>query len=395
MLSCFSSRARSRSRRCLTHWSTLVTSWSGFRRLVSAVWTFTCLMVSSRRQCFPSFPGHETSGLVEAAGEDVSEVAVGDWVSVDPTLTCGECRFCANGQANLCENWNASGVAHTEGSTAEFQAAPVKNVHQPSQRVDLNLAALIEPLACAIRGYDLLSGGVASTTSSTGQGPWGWLMAQLAPRIGAATVTVVDRNPDRLDVAAEVGVNCSPPRPTSSTGQEVGTPSSTAPVSSRPSRTTSLACAAAAPSNNSASPQRRHSYLLAVPALQRRNHSRRVNGRAELLHARRGDVRGRRHQRPTNGQPRIQPRPVRRRARDFDAAPDAAFRSDRTPRHPKHSFEDWRDTHRSFCESAAPCWPPAPSPKPPHRWWQRSSEDIIETARTLAAASPAPDSTHR
>lgn len=74
---------------------------------------------------------------------------------------------------------------------------------------------------------------------------------------------------------------------------------------------------------------------------------------------------------------------------------NAAFRSARTPRHPKHSFEDWRDTHRSFCESAAPCWPPAPSPKPPHRWWQRSSEDIIETARTLAAASPAPDSTHR
>lgn len=155
---------------------------------------------------FPLIPGHETSGVVESVGEDVTEVAAGDRVSVDPTLTCGECSFCINGQANLCENWNASGVARTNGSTAEFQVAPVKNVHRLSREVDLNLAALIEPLACAIRGYDLLPRRMGEHYLIYGAGTMGLLMAQLAPRAGAATVTVVDRNPDRLAAAKEVGV---------------------------------------------------------------------------------------------------------------------------------------------------------------------------------------------
>lgn len=155
---------------------------------------------------FPITPGHETSGVVESVGEDVTEFSRGDRVSVDPTLTCGECSFCAAGQANLCENWNASGVAHTNGSTAEFQVAPVKNVHRLSDGVDLELAALIEPLACAIRGYDLLPRRMGEHYLIYGAGTMGLLMAQLAPRAGAATVTVVDRNPGRLAVAKEVGV---------------------------------------------------------------------------------------------------------------------------------------------------------------------------------------------
>lgn len=61
--------------------------------------------------------------MVESVGDDVTEFSPGDRVSVDSTLTCGEGRFCAAGHANLCQNWNASGVARTNGSTADFQAA--------------------------------------------------------------------------------------------------------------------------------------------------------------------------------------------------------------------------------------------------------------------------------
>jgi 2-desacetyl-2-hydroxyethyl bacteriochlorophyllide A dehydrogenase len=155
---------------------------------------------------FPIIPGHETSGIVEAVGSEVTEFAPGDRVSVDPTLTCGECSFCANGHANLCENWNGSGVARTNGSVAELQVAPVKNVHKLSDEVDLQLAALIEPLSCAIRGYDLLPRRMGEHYLVYGAGTMGLLMAQLAPRAGAASVTVVDRNPSRLEVAKEVGV---------------------------------------------------------------------------------------------------------------------------------------------------------------------------------------------
>lgn len=155
---------------------------------------------------YPIIPGHETSGIVEAIGDQVSEVAVGDLVSVDPTLTCGECSYCAVGRSNLCEQWNGSGVARTNGSTAELTVAPVRNVHRLPEGVDLALAALIEPLSCAIHGYDLLPRRMGEHYLIYGAGTMGLMMAQLAPRAGAASVTVVDRNPDRLEVARDVGI---------------------------------------------------------------------------------------------------------------------------------------------------------------------------------------------
>jgi 2-desacetyl-2-hydroxyethyl bacteriochlorophyllide A dehydrogenase len=155
---------------------------------------------------FPIIPGHETSGVVAAVGDGVTEFKSGDRVSVDPTLTCGECSFCSNGHANLCENWNGSGVARTNGSTAELTVAPVKNVYRLGDEVDLELAALIEPLSCAIRGYDLLPRRMGEHYLIYGAGTMGLMMAQLAPRAGAASVTVVDRNPSRLEAAKEVGV---------------------------------------------------------------------------------------------------------------------------------------------------------------------------------------------
>lgn len=156
---------------------------------------------------YPIIPGHETSGIVEAVGELVTEVAVGDRVSVDPTLTCGECPYCAVGRANLCEHWNGSGVARTNGSTAELTVAPVRNVHRLPDGVDLALAALIEPLSCAIHGYDLLPRRMGEHYLIYGAGTMGLMMAQLAPRAGAASVTVIDRNPARLEVAKDVGID--------------------------------------------------------------------------------------------------------------------------------------------------------------------------------------------
>jgi len=155
---------------------------------------------------FPIIPGHETSGVVEAVGEEVTKLAPGDQVSVDPTLTCGECSFCSVGRGNLCENWNGAGVARTNGSTAELMVMPVGNVHRLASEVDVALAATIEPLSCAIRGYDLLPRRMGEHYLIYGAGTMGLLMAQLAPRAGAASVTVVDRNPARLAAAEEVGV---------------------------------------------------------------------------------------------------------------------------------------------------------------------------------------------
>ena len=155
---------------------------------------------------YPIVPGHETSGVVASVGSDVDEFAPGDRVSVDPSLYCGECAFCTAGRPNLCESWDGTGVARTDGSTAELVLAPARCVHRLPDHVDLALAALIEPLSCAIHGYDLLPRRMGEHYLVYGAGTMGLMMAQLAPRAGAASVTVVDRLESRLEVAREVGV---------------------------------------------------------------------------------------------------------------------------------------------------------------------------------------------
>ena len=147
-------------------------SWSASRRSASVAPTSTSSTASSRPRVTRSFPGTRPPAWWSRSARQVTELSPGDRVSVDPTLTCGECSYCAIGRSNLCENWNGSGVARTDGSTAELQLAPVRNVHRLPDGVDLALAAMIEPLSCAIRGYDLLPAGSASTISSTAPARW-------------------------------------------------------------------------------------------------------------------------------------------------------------------------------------------------------------------------------
>lgn len=155
---------------------------------------------------FPLVPGHEATGVVTAIGEGVTQIAVGDHVAVNPSTTCGECEFCLNGKSNLCRFWNGLGVVASDGASQERFVAPVANVFKLKPETDIYQAALIEPLACAIRAYDILPRKMGEHYLIYGAGTMGLLMAQLAPRAGAASVTIVDVNDSRLDVARELGI---------------------------------------------------------------------------------------------------------------------------------------------------------------------------------------------
>ncbi|WP_109212136.1 MULTISPECIES: zinc-dependent alcohol dehydrogenase family protein [Microbacterium] len=159
---------------------------------------------------FPLVPGHEVTGVIRALGEDVNAGAfdfrVGDHVAVNPSNTCGECEFCQNGHQNLCRNWDGLGVVATDGATQQFFTAPAKNVFRLRPTTNLFEAALIEPLACAIRGWDVLPRRLGDHVLVYGAGTMGLMMAQLAPRAGAASVTIVDVNEERLRTAEECGI---------------------------------------------------------------------------------------------------------------------------------------------------------------------------------------------
>lgn len=156
----------------------------------------------------PIVPGHEFAGVVVGLGSDVTEVAVGDRVAVDPSLHCHECRYCRIGRGNLCDNWNAIGVS-VPGGAAEFAVAPVANCVKLPEQVDVADAALIEPLSCAVRGYDVLNGNLGAEVLIYGSGTMGLMMLELAKRTGATSVDMLDVNPDRLSTATTLGCSRS------------------------------------------------------------------------------------------------------------------------------------------------------------------------------------------
>ncbi|MET7874971.1 MULTISPECIES: zinc-dependent alcohol dehydrogenase family protein [Streptomyces] len=152
----------------------------------------------------PIVPGHEFAGEIVAVGTDVTELAVGDKVAVDPSLHCHECRYCRSGRGNLCDNWAAIGVT-VPGGAAEFAVAPVANCVKLPEHVDVTDAALIEPLSCAVRGYDVLKGNLGAEVLIYGSGTMGLMMLELAKRTGAASVEVLDINAQRLETAKLLG----------------------------------------------------------------------------------------------------------------------------------------------------------------------------------------------
>jgi 2-desacetyl-2-hydroxyethyl bacteriochlorophyllide A dehydrogenase len=156
----------------------------------------------------PIIPGHEFTGVVVATGSDVHEITSGQRVAVDPSLYCFECHFCKIGHNNLCERWNAIGVS-VPGGAAQFAVAPAANCVPLPEDIRLEDAALIEPLSCAIRGYDVLKSQLGAHVLIYGSGTMGLMMLQLAKRTGAASVDVLDINRERLITAAALGCSAT------------------------------------------------------------------------------------------------------------------------------------------------------------------------------------------
>jgi 2-desacetyl-2-hydroxyethyl bacteriochlorophyllide A dehydrogenase len=160
----------------------------------------------------PIVPGHEFAGTVVALGAAARQanpaLRVGTRVAVDPSLYCHECHYCRLGHNNLCERWNAIGVS-VPGGAAQLAAAPAANCVPLPDHLRLEDAALIEPLSCAVRGYDVLRSNLGAHVLIYGSGTMGLMMLQLAKRTGAASVDMVDLNPERLKTAVTLGCSAA------------------------------------------------------------------------------------------------------------------------------------------------------------------------------------------
>lgn len=153
---------------------------------------------------FPLVPGHEFGGVVREVGEEVRGLSPGDRVAVDPNLSCGHCYFCRNLQPNHCLNWEAVGVTRS-GAMAEYVAVPARACYRVPDGLTDAQVAFIEPLACVVHALNRLRIWPGDEVLIFGAGPMGLLLVQALRNSGASQVVAVDKQPDRLALAGQMG----------------------------------------------------------------------------------------------------------------------------------------------------------------------------------------------
>ena len=153
---------------------------------------------------YPRVLGHELGCVVEAVGDGVAGISVGDRAAVEPLLPCGDCYACGIGKSNCCRNLRGLGV-HTDGGMCERITVPAHLVHR-SSTLTLDELALVETLtigAHAVRRGRVEAG---ETVLILGAGPIGLGAMQVARALGAKTL-VADIAEHRLEGATRLGAS--------------------------------------------------------------------------------------------------------------------------------------------------------------------------------------------
>ena len=157
----------------------------------------------------PYILGHENAGWVHEIGSAVTNVAVGDTVILHPTPTCGLCRACRAGDDMHCTDSSFPGLSH-DGGMAEYlltSARACVKLDPKTQPADV--AALADAGITAYHAVRKAIGMLYPGTTAVviGAGGLGHIGVQCLAALTATTIVVVDRNPDALKLAAQIGAH--------------------------------------------------------------------------------------------------------------------------------------------------------------------------------------------
>lgn len=158
---------------------------------------------------FTSYPvtqGHEVSGEIVEVGDKVTEFTVGQKVTIQPQVVCGECYPCRHGKYNLCEELKVMGF-QTTGVASHFFAVDAAKVTLLPEDMSYDEGAMIEPLAVAVHAVKQAGDVKGMKIAVLGAGPIGILVAQVAKGMGAEQVMITDVSDLRLAKAKECGVD--------------------------------------------------------------------------------------------------------------------------------------------------------------------------------------------
>ena len=154
----------------------------------------------------PALFGHELAGDIVAVGRDVQGFEPGQRVMAANSAPCGKCFYCQRGTENLCED-----LLFNNGAYAEYIRIPArivqKNMYEIPGHVTYQDAALVEPLACVIRGLEETGLRSGDSVAIVGLGPIGMMFVLLAKAIYKARVIAIGRRQTQLDRAAAMGAD--------------------------------------------------------------------------------------------------------------------------------------------------------------------------------------------
>ncbi|MEL1229155.1 MAG: L-threonine 3-dehydrogenase [Candidatus Neomarinimicrobiota bacterium] len=153
----------------------------------------------------PLIVGHEFCGIIDEVGPQVTHYNVGDRVSGEGHITCGNCRNCRAGKKHLCPETIGVGV-HRDGAFAEYLVIPESNVWPLHEDIPSEIAAFFDPLGNAVHtalafnitGEDILI---------CGAGPIGMMAAAICKFSGSRNIVVTDINDYRLNLAKDLGAS--------------------------------------------------------------------------------------------------------------------------------------------------------------------------------------------
>jgi glutathione-independent formaldehyde dehydrogenase len=164
--------------------------------------------------------GHENMGVVEAVGDAVNRIRVGDRVSVPFNIACGTCRNCLSGWTSFCLRTNptegmdgaAYGYANMgpyDGGQAEYLRVPYADVNllelPAGSEHENDFTMLSDIFPTGWHGTELAGMQPGDRVAVFGAGPVGLMAAHSAMIRGASQVFVVDKERDRLDLAGKIG----------------------------------------------------------------------------------------------------------------------------------------------------------------------------------------------
>ena len=153
----------------------------------------------------PALFGHELAGDVVAVGEHVTKFRPGDRIVAANSAPCGECHYCRKGNQNLC-----SDLLFNNGAYAEFMRIPSRiverNTYLVPEHVTYQDAALIEPLACVMKGAEESGLKAGDDVVVIGLGPIGLMFVRLA-KVRGARVIAVGRRQTQVERAARMGAD--------------------------------------------------------------------------------------------------------------------------------------------------------------------------------------------